>query len=72
MYQLQTADGELIQTHVLILLNTRDRSDMSYLCVLSLLELLKNGSCSDNSRLQMVDTKTLKVLNLEVVQKLLF
>ena len=45
---------------------------MTYLGVLSLLKILQNSSCSYNSRLQMVHTKALKVLYVEVVQKFLF
>ena len=49
MYQLQATNGELIQSHVLVFLYARDRSDMSYLCMLGLLKILQNGSCSDYS-----------------------
>ena len=47
--QLQTTDGELIQSHVLIFFDTRYRGDMTYLCVLGLFKVLQNSSCSDDS-----------------------
>ena len=47
--QLQTADGELIQSYILIFLDARDRCDMANLGVLSLLKILQNGSSSDDS-----------------------
>ena len=40
MNQLQTADGELIQSDIFIFFDTRDRGDMAYLCMLSLFEIL--------------------------------
>ena len=45
---------------------------MAYLGMLSLFKILQDGSCGDNSRLQMVHTKTLQVLNVEVSQQFLF
>ena len=44
---------------------------MSYLGVLGLLQVLQNGTCSDDSRLQMIHTKTLQVLHLKVIQQFL-
>ena len=47
--QFEAADGELIQSYILILLDARDRCDMAYLGVLGLFEILQNGSSSDDT-----------------------
>ena len=44
---------------------------MSYLSVLCLLEILQNGTCSDNTRLQMIYTKAFQVLYVKVLQQFL-
>ena len=71
LHQLQRTDGELIQTHVFILLDTRYRCDMGYLRMLCLFQVLQDGTGSDNTALQVVHTKALQVLNMKVFQQLL-
>ena len=69
--QFQRADSKLIQTHILILLDTRDRRDMSYLRVLCLLQVLQDSTSSYHTTLQMIYAKAFQVLHTEMLQQLL-
>ena len=71
MNQFQTADSELIQSHISIFFDTRNRGDMSYLCMLSLFEVLQDRSRSNDTVLKMVHTKALEILHVEMLQQLL-
>ena len=71
MHQFQTADRELIQTDVSIFLDTGNRGDMAYLRVLGLFEVLQDGTCRYHTSLQMIDTKALQVLDIEMAQEFL-
>ena len=59
MNQFEAADGELIQSHIPILLNTGNRGDMAYLCVLCLFEVLQDGPSGDDTVLQVIHAKAL-------------
>ena len=69
--QFQRTDSKLIQTHILILFDARDRCDMPYLRVLCLLQILQDGPRSNHAALQMIYAKALQVLYAEVLQQLL-
>ena len=71
MNQFKAADGELIQSHILILLDAGDAGDMADLGVLCLFEIYQDGSSGDDTTLQMVYAKALQVLHIEVTQQLL-
>lgn len=44
---------------------------MGYLCVQRLLQVLQDGTSSNDATLQVVDAKTLQRLNIEVLEELL-
>ena len=68
MDQFEAADGEFIETNIFVFFYTGDRGDMAYLRVLGLLEILQDGSSSDDATLQVVHPKALQVLDIEVPQ----
>ena len=65
--QLQRSDGKLVETHVAFLLDTGDASNMTYLGVQRLFQILQDGSSSHYPTLQMVDAKALQRLHVEVL-----
>ena len=71
VHQLQRANGKFVQTHIPVFLNARNTCDMTYLSVLSLFEILQDSSSCNNTRMEMIDAKTLQVLHIEVAQQLL-
>ena len=70
-YQLKAANGEFIQTDVLIFFNTCQRSDMSDLGMLRHDKILQDSSRSDDTILEMLYTKTFQVLCFKMLQKFL-
>ena len=66
-YQLQRTNRELIEAHIALFLNTRNARNMGNLRMQRLLQVLQNGTSSNDATLQMVDAKTLQRLHVEVL-----
>ena len=71
LQQLQRADGKLVEPDEALLLNARQRSDVGYLRVQRLFQVLQHGSGSHDAVLHVVDTEALERLHLEVAVQLL-
>ena len=69
--QLEAADSKLIQTHILIFLDTGQRSDMPDLCMLCHRQILQDSAGSDNTILQMLHPEAFQVFGLKVLQQFL-
>ena len=69
--QFQTSDSEFIQAHIAVFLNTRKRSDMADLIMLRHVQILQNGTRSDDAVLKMLHTKAFQILRFKMFQQLL-
>ena len=71
LQQFQRADGEFVEAHIFLLLDTLQRGDVCYLRVLCQFQILQDGSRGYHAVLQMVDAKALHRLHTEVLQQFL-
>ena len=71
MDELKAAHGIAVETHVALLLDARERSDVLDLCVQRHLQIMKHCSRGHHTILEVVDTETLEVLYLKVLDKFL-
>ena len=71
MNELKTTNRKLIEAYILIFFDAGNRSDMTNLGMLCLLQILQNSTSSYHTSMQMIDTKALQVLDIKVAQQLL-
>ena len=69
--QFEGANGKLVQTDILLLLNTAQRGDVAYLRVQRVFQVLQNGTSGNDTTLQVVNAKALQRLYIEVLEELL-
>ena len=69
--KLQRTHRKLIQTYVFVFFDTGNRGDMCYLRMQRLLQILQDGTSSNNTTLQVIDAKTLQRLHVEMLVQLL-
>ena len=69
--QFQATNSKLIKTYISVGFYTGQRSDMTYLIMLSHIKILKYSARSDYSVLEMLYTKAFKVFSLKMFQQTL-
>src|SRR4030095_6436473 len=69
MQELQVANGKLIHPQVVIFFNSLDGSDVLKVWMLSVFQVLKHCTCSNNARMQVFHSKSFEGMCLKMFQQ---